>query len=112
MNYSVFRKLLFYAKLDVYRLLAVLNDTMLLNSVLLDAGIKSPGDRIEIIMILKDIEKNSRAKRIASPLPLGTQLQGVLGYRAFSVGSPGVPVHTPPQMSQLTTEVLQYPQRF
>jgi len=66
------RKLLFYAKLDVHRLLAVLNDTMLLNSVLLDAGIKSPGDRIEIIMILKDIERDSRAERIASPLPLGT----------------------------------------
>jgi len=50
------RKLLQMANLDARKMLVFLNDTSLLNSVLLDAGIDTPGDRLEIIITLKTMK--------------------------------------------------------
>ena len=53
------RKLLQEEKLDARTLMAFLDDTILLNSVLFEAGIKTSGERLKIIMTLKTIERES-----------------------------------------------------
>ena len=109
------RKLLLYAKLDVRRLVAFLNDNSLLNSVLTDAGIKSPGDRLEIIMILRtiDTENRGRIASASSPRPFGNDVYGGLGYMQFagvSGGSPYPVPQPPPRSSMSSQRQMQEPQ--
>mmetsp|Transcript_31831 Transcript_31831/g.46522 ORF Transcript_31831/g.46522 Transcript_31831/m.46522 type:complete len:504 (-) Transcript_31831:103-1614(-) len=53
------RKLLQKENLDKRTLVALLNDTSLLNSTLKDAGIQTSGERIKIIMNLQTIERGN-----------------------------------------------------
>ena len=57
------RKLLQEANLDAKKLLAFLDDTSLLNSVLLDAGIDIPGDRLDIILAMKTMKTRNASLR-------------------------------------------------
>mmetsp|Transcript_28728 Transcript_28728/g.42216 ORF Transcript_28728/g.42216 Transcript_28728/m.42216 type:complete len:494 (-) Transcript_28728:363-1844(-) len=57
------RKLLQEKNLDAHTLISFLDDNAFLNSVLLEAGIKTPSDRLKIIMNLKTIEKQQRENR-------------------------------------------------
>ena len=50
------RELLQQGNLDAPTLISFLNDTILLNSVLRDAGIKTPGERLKIILTLKPLK--------------------------------------------------------
>jgi len=53
------RKLLQKAKLDAHKLMPYLNDTLLLNSLLLETGITTPGERLEIITTLRTIDRGN-----------------------------------------------------
>lgn len=53
------RKLLQKENVDVRKLKPFLDDTLVLNSLLLDAGIKTLGDRLEIIATLKTIDREN-----------------------------------------------------
>jgi len=53
------RKLLQKENLDKRTLVALLNNTSLLNSTLKDAGIQTSGERIKIIMNLQTIERGN-----------------------------------------------------
>ena len=66
------RKLVQMANLDADTLLAFLHDNSLLNSVLLDAGIDTPGDRLKIILTLKTMA-DSRLAPTSAPLPVTSE---------------------------------------
>jgi len=65
---AVSRKLLQMANLDASTMLAFLHDTFLLNSVLLDAGIDTPGDRLKIILTLKSMISSPLSPKALPPI--------------------------------------------
>ena len=73
------RKLLQKENLDKCTLVALLNDTTLLNSTLKDAGIQTSGERIKIIMNLQTIERgngegNHLLHNVIRPLDMETRV--------------------------------------
>ena len=95
------RKSMQTANLDERKPMPFLNDTLLLNSVLLEAGITSAGYRLEVLMTLKTME---RARREVNLHMMGSPRQG--GVVHFG-GVPGVPVQLPQIVSPIPTAKAQ-----
>jgi len=57
------------ANVDARKLIPYLNDTLVINSLLLDAGIKTLGDRLEIITTLRTIDRENAETDLQVPGP-------------------------------------------
>jgi len=77
---STCRKLLKKAKVHTHKLMPYLNDTLVIDSLLLKAGIKTLGDRLDIITTLKTIDRGNtetcfQGAGPPSPLGIGSWVQ-------------------------------------
>jgi len=77
---STCRKLLKKAKVHTHKLMPYLNDTLVIDSLLLKAGIKTLGDRLDIITTLKTIDRENaetcfQGAGPPSPLGIGSLMQ-------------------------------------